>query len=318
MKLRNRTWGSPWPALVAVLLGLALLAPSVGAKDAAAGGRTFDTPREAAEALIEAARNNDDAALLALMGSKAKDLVMSGRDPVVSQERAEFAAAAKEKFWIETNGDGTKTLTVGHDAWPVPFPLVQAGGKWRFDVEAGREELLARRIGRNELRAIELCRIYSNAQIEYATLDHDGDGVREYARKLRSTAGKKDGLYWETGEDEEVSPLGPLVASWHEHIKAGLSSEKKIPVGGYYFRILEGQGRAAPGGRHSYVINGNMIAGFALVAYPAVYHSSGIKSFLISHHGKIYERDLGRCTPQLAHCMIGFNPTTEWVEVTEE
>jgi hypothetical protein len=298
-------------------VGAAVLVTShAGAQDTPAG--VFGSPEAAAQALVEAAAKNDDAALLAVLGPAARDLIQSGKDPAVSKERAEFAAAAEAGMAFEDNADGSKTLVVGDDAWPLPFPLVKQGSAWRFGIEAGREEVLARRIGRHELRAIQLCSLYLDAQAEYASVDRDGDGVREYARKIRSTPGQKDGLYWETGADGEASPLGPLVASWREHLTGSRGGASMAPVGGYYFRVLQGQGGSAPGGRHTYVINGNMIAGCALVAYPAVYRKTGVMTFIVSHHGKVYERDLGICTERYARCMIGFNPTAGWVEVPGE
>ena len=191
-------------------------------------------------------------------------------------------------------------------------------GRWYFDTEAGADELVNRRIGRNELRVMDVMKIYIDAQIEYAGQDRDGDEVREYAQRIRSTEGKRDGLFWMTKEDEPESPLGPLVADWRDHLGAVRQAGKKLPFGGYYYRILTGQGSSAPGGRHSYVINGNMIAGFAMLAWPAEYGKTGIMSFIVSHHGKVYEADLGRCTQQCACRIQGFNPTSGWTVVEGE
>lgn len=281
------------------------------AKPAPAGPQMFDTPVAAAKALVEAAEKNDTTALVGIFGPGSEEHIQNGDDPVVSKERAEFAAAAKKKARLEDNEDGSKTLVIGDNDWPLPFPLRSKDGKWWWDGEAGVEEMKLRRIGRNELRVIDVMKVYIDAQVEYAGQDRDGDEVREYAQRIRSTEGKQDGLYWPTAEDEHPSPLGPLVASWREHL-SGASSQARIPFGGYYFRVLHGQGSAAPGGRHSYIINGNMIAGFALVAYPANYGETGVMSFLVSHHGKVYERDLGRCTTECVRRMIGFNPTKGW------
>ena len=281
------------------------------------GARLFDEPVAAAKALVQAAEKNDTAELKAIFGPAAAAHVQDGSDPVVSKERAEFAAAAKKQARLEDNDDGSKTLVVGDKDWPLPFPLRSTDGKWWWDGPAGVEEMRMRRIGRNELRVIDIMKIYIEAQVEYAGQDRDGDEVREYAQRIRSTPGHQDGLYWPTAEDEPQSPLGPLVASWQDHL-SGAKDGAKIPFGGYYFRVLHGQGSAAPGGRHSYIINGNMIAGFALVAYPARYGETGVMSFLVSHHGKVYERDLGRCTTQCVRRMIGFNPTKGWSVVKED
>ncbi|MDJ0976494.1 MAG: DUF2950 domain-containing protein [Planctomycetota bacterium] len=308
-------WLAAAGACCLLALGAGGLLDDAGAEEAAKG---FATPEAAVEALIAAGGANDDGALMAIFGSKAQDLVMSGSDPVVKKEREELAAIAKARRSLRDNRDGSKTLVVGDDDWPLPFPLVKGeDGQWRFDAEQGREEILARRIGRNELRALDICRIYADAQLDYAADDRDDDDVREYAQRLRSSTGARDGLYWPAKEGELQSPLGPLVSSWRDHLE-GAKDGKRVPVGGYYFRILTGQGRDAPGGRHSYIINGNMIAGFALIAYPAEYGNTGVMSFLISHHGAIYERDLGAQTARCARAMACFNPGAGWQIVKED
>ena len=307
-------------ALVAALTcGAFLVTADADDAKAASGPQMFDDAVSAAKALVEAVGKNDTAALRALFGPGSEGYILDGSDPVVSKERKQFAEAAKKKARLDDNEDGSKTLVIGDKDWPLPFPLRTKDGKFWWDGPAGQEEMRMRRIGRNELRVIDIMKIYIEAQVEYAGQDRDGDEVREYAQRIRSTPGHKDGLYWPTEEDEPQSPLGPLVASWREHLGAGQGDGgKKVPFGGYYYRVLHGQGSAAPGGRHSYMINGDMIAGFALVAYPADYGQSGIMSFLVSHHGKVYERDLGRCTAQCVKQMIGFNPTQGWAVVTEE
>jgi len=279
---------------------------------------SFETPEAAAKALVQAAARNDDAAILRLIGARNKAGMQSGKDPVVAKERATFARNAKEVSALEKNNDGSMTLVVGKSQWPLPVPLVQKDGKWSFDFAAGQKEIEARRIGRNELRAIDICKAYLRAQIEYASVDRDGDGVREYAQRIASTPGKHDGLYWKAAEEEETSPLGPLVTSWREEGIQVPDGRKHMPFGGYYFRILKGQGGAAPGGRYSYVINGNMIAGFALVAYPAVYGKTGIMSFMISNHGQLVEKDLGSACSLNVQAMKGFHPNQGWTVVKEE
>jgi hypothetical protein len=189
----------------------------------------------------------------------------------------------------------------------VPFRKTEAG--WILDVSTGREEILARRIGKNELAAMKLCRAYVRLQVEYASKDRDGDDVREYAQRIRSTPGTKDGLYWKTGEDGDVSPLGPLVEPARAYFEKRVSTD---PVGGYYWRVLTGQGGTAPGGCHSFVINGNMIAGFALVGFPAEYRKTGVVTLMISHHGTLLSKDLGPETADIVAAMSGFCPDATW------
>ena len=280
-----------------------------------AGPRTFDTPDAAAAAAVEAASKNSDEMIKALVGAGSADVIQSGKDPLVAQARADFAKRAAESLTLADNEDGSKTIVVGHNKWPLPIPLVKTEAGWQFDGEAGREEILARRIGRNELEAIDVCRMYARAQIEYASKDRDGDEVREYAQRIRSTPGKQDGLYWDAAEGEETSPMGPFV----EPMKAYLDNrEAGDPFGGYVWRILTGQGPSAPGCRHSYVINGNMIAGFALVGYPATYGNTGVMTFMVSHHGKVLQKDLGENTETTVRAMRGYNPDKTWTAVEDE
>ena len=295
---------------------LALFLAVVPAALAADGPQAFDTPEAAAKAMIDAAAANDDAALKALHGPASEDLVQDGNDPMVQRERMGFAQAAAEKLTLERHDDGRVVLVVGKDEWPLPVPLVQKDGKWMFDAEAGREEILARRIGSNELEAISILRGYIEAQVAYAAVDRDGDEVREYAQKIRSGEGRKDGLYWPVAEDsdEEMSPLGPLV----ESLEAYLSPESQgAPFNGYYWKILTAQGPHAPGGAHSFLINGNMIAGFALVGVPAKYMDTGVMTFLVSHHGKLLEKDLGEKGIELVKAMTAYDPGDGWTEVEE-
>jgi hypothetical protein len=304
-------------ALAILVVGLvpSIVAPaSAEDEKPATGPRAFEKPEALVEALVEAAKNNDDDALKALAGPQDADLVQSGGDPAVAKDRAEFAENAGEFWKLEKNEDGSMTLVVGDDRWPLPIPFRKTDAGWVLDVEAGRVEMLARRIGHNELHAIKLCRIYGDAQIEYASKDRDGDGVKEYAQNIRSTPGTMDGLYWETVEGGDVSPLGPLVESAEAFLRTRQPTD---PVGGYYWRILKGQGRCAPGGCHSYVINGNMIAGFALIGFPAEYHETGVMTFIVSNHGQVYEKDLGPQTADLVQRMQWFNPDASW-QVVED
>ena len=272
--------------------------------------RTFATPEEAVKAMVEAFKTNDVKALEAIFGPGSKDLVSSG-DPVADQSaRERFVKLYDEKNRLEQTADKA-VLSVGNADWPSPIPIVKKDGLWRFDAEAGKEEILARRIGLNELSVIKVCLAYVDAQREYVTRDRDGDGILEYAQKFGSDKGKKNGLYWPAKQGEEQSPLGSLVAVAQ---KRGYTteSEKPQPYFGYYYRILKGQGRNAPGGAYDYVVKGKMIGGFALVAYPAKYASSGVMTFIVNHDGVVYEKDLGKNTGKVAQAMKLFDPDGTW------
>ncbi|MFV1957853.1 MAG: DUF2950 family protein [Planctomycetota bacterium] len=318
--MERRTIGARgWILVAVVLLAGAFIVVSTTAaapdETEAAGPPASAEPDALVKALVEAAADNDDDVLKALAGPKNADLIQPGGDPSVAKVRAEFAARAKAFRKLEDNEDGSKTLVIGINHWPFPILLRKTDAGWILDVPVGREEILARRIGKNELDAIRLCKTYIRLQVEYASKDHDGDGVREYARRLRSTPGTKDGLYWETGEDGEVSPLGPLIESAREYFE---KREPGDPVGGYVWRILEGQGGTAPGGCCSYVINGNMIAGFALVGFPAQYGTTGVMTFMISNHGQVVSKDLGPDTADFVAAMSGFCPDASWTVEKED
>ena len=309
----HRVAGATFALLLAVLFAAVLFA-AVGtahAEEEEAWGTAFDSPEAGAKALIAAVKTNDDAAMKALFGPNSEDLVLDGKDPAVAKERADFVKTAEERLDLEKAGEGMVVLVLGKNQWPLPVPLVEKDGKWYFDAEAGRDEIIARRIGRNEFEAIAICQACAVAQAQYASADHDGDEVSEYAQKLVSTPGQQDGLYWETDpeSDAEMSPLGPLVAPFAEYLKA---ADGPVPYNGYYWKILKGQGPNAPGGAHSYVINGNMIAGFALVGVPARYLSTGVMTFLVSNHGKILEKDLGEKSLEIVKAMEVFDPDDTW------
>jgi hypothetical protein len=274
---------------------------------------TFASPEEAVKAMIEALKSNDAKALEAMFGPGSKDLVSSG-DPVADRSlRERFVKLYEERNRLEQTGDKA-ILCIGNQDWPSPIPIVKKDGLWLFDAKAGREEILARRIGKNEWSAIQFCLAYVDAQREYASKDRDGDGLLEYAQKFGSDKGKKDGLYWEVKEGEEQSPLGPLAAVAQ---KQGYSTkrEKPEPYLGYYYRILKAQGKNAPGGAYDYMVKGKMIGGFALVAYPAKYASSGVMTFIVNHDGVVYQKDLGRNTEKAAQAMKLFNPDSTWKKV---
>jgi len=279
----------------------------------AADQRMFDTPEAAVDAVIAALKANDEASLVAIFGEKHKNLVVTD-DPVNDAAAHADAAAQLETFHaLENRGDDRRVVLMGAQAWPVPIPLVREKGAWRFATEEGAEEVLNRRIGENERSAIYVLRAYLDAQREYASRDRDRDGVLQYAPKLASAPGKQDGLYWpaDVAKGEEESPFGPLVAE----SSAYLAGHKKgDPYRGYHFRVLTRQGKNAPGGAYDYVINGRMIAGFAMVAYPAAYGETGVMTFIVSHNGKIYEKDLGKDTADIGAKMTVFDPGAGWKE----
>lgn len=306
----------------ATLFSLRLSAQQPAAPKAAAAApaavpaeRTFATPQEAAQALVDAVARNDTAALLKLFGPQGSDIVQSGDTAEDNAARTEFTRRAHEKMEvrIEPSNPGRATVITGVDNWPFPVPLLRSkSGQWHFDAARGRTEILARRIGRNELVAIDVCRGYVEAQMEFASHDRDANGVLEYARKLVSTPGKQDGLYTE-GASDNLVPQDFAAA-----VDGAQANGKVAPYHGYYFRILTEQGPDAPGGAHSYVVNGKMIGGFALIAYPAEYGVSGIKSFIVNQDGIVYERDLGPSTRALARQTMAFNPGKAWEAVRGE
>ena len=280
---------------------------------------TFASPQEAVKALVEALKAGDTKALTVIFGPGSEDVITSG-DPVADKaERERFINSYEQKNRLEEEGSDKVILCVGDDDWPFPVPIVKEDGAWRFDSPEGREELLARRIGRNELSVIQVCLAIVDAQREYALRDRDGDGLPEYAQKFMSDPGKKNGLYWKAKEGEEESPLGPLVAEAQEQGYSGKKSGgKPIPYHGYYYRILKGQGKSAPGGAYDYVVNGKMIGGFGLVAYPAQYGSSGIMTFIVNQDGVVYQKDLGKNTGKTVLAMKLFDPDRTWKKVQEK
>ena len=280
----------------------------------AAGERTFSSPQEAAQALIDAADKNDTEALLKLFGPEGKTIVVSGDAAEDKDGRAEFARLAHQSMHIDQPYAGRAIIEIGPDKWPFPVPLVLTGGKWIFDSGAGKIEVLARRVGRNEINAIDVCRGYVEAQMEYAARDRDADGILEYAQKILSAPGKKDGLYWE-GESETLVPKSFADAA---AVMLAAEGKKPQPYHGYFFHILKAQGPAAEGGPMDYVVKGEMIGGFALVAWPAEYGVSGVNTLIVNQSGMVYEKDLGASTAALARQMTRFNPDKGWQKVTGE
>lgn len=280
----------------------------------AAGEQTFRSPGDAVNALIAAATNHDTNAMHTIFGPEGHELV----SPDVVQATNEFnlfVQRLKDNVQLSTNSDSNLTLEIGTDGWPFPIPLVQQDGQWFFDTAAGKTEILCRRIGMDELGAIDVCHAYVDAQREYAGEDRMGDGVLAYAQFIRSDPGTHDGLFWPTNSGEELSPLGPLIAAAHVegyHHTAKLLNDKQAPYHGYYFKILTCQGRHAPGGKYNYIINGRMIAGFALVAWPAEWGNTGVMTFIVNQQGKVYQANLGKKTAKLAAAMTRFDPDSQW------
>ena len=278
---------------------------------------TFPSAEEAVKAAIAAARSNDDKEMLAIFGADARDLISSG-DPVADKSRRErFLKAYEEKNQLVREADNM-VLVVGKEDWPFPIPLVKKGNGWVFDTEQGKEEIVNRRIGENELSAIQVILAIVDAQREYVMKDRDGNGLLEYAQKFRSDPGRKNGPYWEPKAGEEQSPLGPIVAQARsEGYKRQASSDKPIPYHGYYYKLLTAQGKSAPGGAYDYVVKGKLIGGFALVAHPAGYGNSGVMTFVVNHDGKVFEKDRGNDTESVAAAMKEYNPDSTWAEVKE-
>jgi hypothetical protein len=297
-----------------ICLAIAVWAASAAAAGPQPGQRTFATPQDAAQALVDAATKNDAAAMLKLFGPLGKDIVESGDAAEDKAGREHFAALAHQKMQVELDKDGDRaTVIAGPEDWPLPVPLVRDKGQWYFDSALGRTEVLARRVGRNEMTAIDVSRAYVEAQMEYAAHDRDAAGLLVYAQRIRSTPGKHDGLYWE-GQAEGIVPKEFADAS------AAMVAEGGKPVAyhGYFFHILKAQGPDAQGGAQDYVVKGKMMGGFALVAYPAEYGVSGVKTFMVNHHGVVYEKDLGPTTGTVARQMTRFNPDKTWKPIAGE
>jgi len=304
--------------LCAIGLASALVASEPAAKKSAAPAapaqRTFATPDEAADALIAASASDDLSALKEIFGKDGEDLVVTA-DPVQDKNRAqEFSEKAREKKTVVPNGkEPTRAiLQVGNEDWPMPIPIVKnKSGKWFFDSKAGRREILLRRIGGNELDAIQVCLGYVEAQHAYALEKHDGSNLNQYAQKVISTPGKQDGLVWRNADGTSGGPIGEPI---DRAIAEGYTN-KAEPYHGYYFKILKGQGPAAPLGQLDFVMNGVMIGGFALVAAPADYRATGVMTFIVSHDGVVYQKDLGTKTLEQFQKMERFNPDKTWTPV---
>ena len=301
------------PLVVASLL----VAPASGQNAKTSAGpapdqMTYASAEEALEALKTAVSAADKPALRKMFGPAFEE-VGSGDEVADKASLTLFAKRLGKMTNLVKKDDTTVLLYLGAENWPFQFPIVRGGDRWYFDGEAGLQEMFNRRIGANELMTIKVCRIYADAQREYAEADHDGDEVLEYAQRVTSSPGAKDGLFWES-EDEE-SPLGPLVA--YASTEGYTARSEPQPFHGYRYRILTKQGPSAPGGAYSYVVNGNMISGFALVAYPATWGNSGLMTFIVNQQGKVYQKDLGQNTAAIATGMRAYNPDSTWTLVEE-
>jgi hypothetical protein len=297
---------------ITLLAGAAMLILALSSL--AQAQQRFKTPEEAVEALVKAARSGDSKSVVSILGPGSQELVSSG-DPVEDAAvRKEYLAAYDAGHRIVAEPGKPTVLVIGPDNWPFPIPMVQRDGQWIFDVPAGREEVLARRIGRNELSTIKAMLAYWDAQQEYADMNKSKSGQAVYAQRIVSSPGKKDGLYWPTSGNEKPSPLGEAVA---DATQRGYRPGAGEPYHGYRFKILLRQGPTAPGGAVDYIVKGDMIGGFAAVAYPAEYGNSGIMTFIINHEGDIYEKDLGENTARIASQMTTFNPDHTWRKVVD-
>ena len=299
------------PKLVAVAI---LLTGCIPARSTAqqAGQRKFSSAEEAGKALFTAAQSNDEKAMLDVLGADGKQIVSSGDEAEDAESRANFVKKYEEMHRLVKEPDGTTVLYIGAKNWPTPIPLVNKGGSWYFDTEAGKREILFRRVGRNEMSTIRVCQELVSAEKEYSG-QHS-----EYAQKIFSDEGQHDGLYWKATGGEPLSPVGPLVAAAVTESYAKSSDNAPTPYRGYYYHILTREGKNAPGGAKSYTVNGKMTGGFAFVAYPAEYRSSGVMTFIVGEDGVVYQKDLGKKTDALAKGMKEYNPNSSWQKAEQE
>jgi hypothetical protein len=303
-------WRAGLAAFVAVLVAAVFSFP-VFAQET--DRKKFKSPEAAFSALLDATKSNDTRELLSIFGPSGREIISSGDEVADKESRERFVKSAGDAVGFSKIDDSTMLAVIGKDGWSFPVPLVKSPQGWAFSTEDGKEEIINRRIGRNELGAIQVALAYVDGQYEYASKDRDGGGVLQYAGKLVSTTGKKDGLYWEAASKEEASPLGPLFArATEEGYPIKKKNEGSSPYHGYYFRILTRQGGNAPSGELDYVINGKVTAGFGLVAYPAEYGVSGIMTFIVNQQGIVYEKDLGPRTEELAKKMTKYDPDKTW------
>jgi hypothetical protein len=295
-----------WAMLRRLMLALALTLPAAAAL---AAQQTFDTPEAAVDSLMAAFKADSDASMLAIFGDDYKHLIVQDDRAATSATRAKMYAAMQTLRVLRESGPDRRVLLIGAEAWPMPIPIVRVGDRWRFASELGEHEIVNRRVGANELNAIYVLRAFVDAQRAYAAVDRDGDGVRQYAQKLASTPGRRDGLYWTAAAGEEMSPFGPLIAESAAYLEGHALGD---PYRGYRFRILTRQGAHAAGGAYDYLINGRLIAGFAMVAYPAEWGKTGVMSFIVNQNGKVFEKNLGKDSAAIGAKMSSFDPGAGW------
>ncbi|MGH9745930.1 MAG: DUF2950 domain-containing protein [Candidatus Acidiferrales bacterium] len=310
--LENRNFR--WGALIQFTLATLILAGSFPARLGAqeAGQKTFASAEEASQALVAAAQANDGKAMLEVLGPSGKDIVSSGDAVEDKVDRENFVAKYQQMHRLVKEPDGAVCLYIGAFNWPTPIQIVQKGNAWYFDTEAGKKEILYRRVGRNEISAIRVSQELATAQKEYQAAQH------EYAQKIFSDKGEKNGLYWKAAEGEPQSPIGPMVASARAEGYRHKRSLPPTPYRGYFFHVLTEQGKDAPGGAKSYIVNGKMTEGFGFVAFPAEYRSSGVMTFIVGSDGVVYEKDLGKKTEEIADEMKAYNPDSTWQKTKDE
>jgi hypothetical protein len=297
-------------AVVTILLTGCLPTSSIAQQQ---GQKTFSTAEDASNALVTAAQSNDENAMLDILGPDAKQIVSSGDETEDADNRANFVQRYQQMHRLVKEPDGTTTLYTGAENWPVPIPLVNTGNLWYFDTDAGTKEILYRRIGENEISTIRVCQELVAAEKEYYSAQHN-----EYAQKVFSDSGQHNGLYWKVADGEAQSPIGPLVASAVAEGYTKTQDGAPTPYRGYYYRVLARQGKSGPGGAKSYIVNGKMTGGFAFVAYPAEYRSSGVMTFIVNADGVVYQKDLGKKTDVLAKAMKEYSPNSSWQTAEDE
>jgi hypothetical protein len=311
LNFENLQWAS-LPTLAAAAILLTWYVPT-RCMAQQPGQKTFPSPEDASNAFVTAAQNNDEKAMLDILGPDGKQIVASGDETEDAQNRANFVEKYEQMHRLMKEPDGTVTLYIGAENWPAPIPLVNKGDRWYFDTEAGKREILYRRVGRNEMSAMMVCREVVAAQKEYYSAQRN-----EYAQKIFSDEGQHNGLYWKAADGEPQSPIGPLVASAVAEGYVKGEDGPPTPYRGYYYRILRSQGKSAPGGAKNYVVHGKMTGGFAFVAYPAEYRSSGVMTFIVSGDGVVYQKDLGKKTDILGKAMKQYSPDSTWRKVEDQ